>query len=195
MRTKSLLSLGLAAIMGMAMASRADAYPARGAEPAEGCRACHVNTEFRGKLSVKMLRVKDGKQIVDDYNPMTNTIFIPVHPGGKVSYKFVLGAKEGGKAKAVGWLWKLPAGVETELPNCVRKLEQGQPWTKYTDTDGQEKDVKFHTVAGQTFFFSGAVSDQPMIGELRVALGKDSMGPEALAGHTIKVIFVPAAGE
>jgi hypothetical protein len=194
MRTKSLLILGLAVGMGFA-AGWADAYPSRGAEPAEGCRACHVSNEFKGKFTVKMLRVKDGKQIVDDYHAVNDTIFIPIKPGGKVSYKLVLGHQEEGKSKTVGWLWKLPTGVETELPNCVRKLEQGQPWTKYTDTDGQEKNVKHHTVAGQTFYFSGGVGNQPMTGELRVSLGNDGQGPEGLTGHSIKINFVPSGGE
>ncbi|MBI5814886.1 MAG: hypothetical protein HZB29_04665 [Nitrospinae bacterium] len=193
MRNLSLLALGLAAWIGLA--SNAQAYPAAGAEPSEGCRACHTNSEYRGKLVVKLLRVKDGKQIVDDYSASSNNIIIPIKPGSKVGYKLVLGSKDAGTANAVGWLWKLPPGVETELPNCVRKLEQGQPWTKYTDTDGQEKNVKNHTVAGQTFYFGGAAPNQPMTGELRVSLGKDGHGPEGLAGHTIKVTFVPQGGK
>ena len=50
------------------------AYPSAGAEPAEGCRACHVNSEFRDKLVVKLLRVKNGKEVVNDYHSSSNTI-------------------------------------------------------------------------------------------------------------------------
>jgi len=141
-----------------------------------------------------MLRVKDGKSIVNDYNPADNTISIPLTPGGKVKYTLVLGHKESGKAKTVGWLWRLPAGVETELPNCVRKLEQGQPWTKYNDVDG-EKNIAYHTVAGQTFYFNGQAANMPMTGELRVSLGQDGAGAVKLTGHTVKIKFVPQEGE
>lgn len=189
---------GISAILLLAglfvFSNTAAAYPSRGAEPADGCRSCHTSPDFKGQLVVKMLRVKDGKSIVNDYNPADNTISIPVKPGGKVKYTLVLGHKESGKAKTVGWLWRLPAGVETELPNCVRKLEQGQPWTKYNDVDG-EKNIAYHTVAGQTFFFNGQVANMPMTGELRVSLGQDGAGAVKLTGHTIKLKFVPVEGE
>ncbi|VAX19379.1 hypothetical protein MNBD_NITROSPINAE01-1936 [hydrothermal vent metagenome] len=189
MRIITALAVGLFILSGMG--GQAYAYPAAGAEPEDGCKACHTSPDFEGGLVVKLLRIKDGKKVVNDYNAAKNTIFIPMKRGDTVSYKLVLGHKDSGKASTVGWLWKLPSGVETQLPNCVRKLEMGQPWTKYTDTDGEKHNVKHHTVAGQTFYFSGTTPNRQLEGELRVSLGRDGKGPEYLTGHTIKLVFVP----
>lgn len=181
--------IGAVAALFVAMPTVAGAYPSLGSEPSEGCPLCHTSEDHKKNLVVKLLRVKDGKEVVNDYNADRNMITIPLTPGGKVGYKLVLGTKEAGKANAVGWLWKLPAGIETELPNCIRKLEQGQPFTKYQDVDG-DKNVQNHTVAGQTFFFGNVRTDKPVTGELLVTLGNDNKGPEALTGHSIKIIFV-----
>lgn len=50
------------------------------------------------------------------------------------------------------------------------------------DTDGKKHDAKHHTVAGQTFYFSGPVVDGNLTGELRVSIGKEGMGAEASYG-------------
>lgn len=187
--------LGCFAALMVTSTTVASGYPSAGAEPTEGCRACHISNDFRDKLDIKMLRTKaDGSKIVDDYNAANKTIVIPINRNGYVKYKLVLGSSQPGTAQTVGWLWKLPSGVRTELPNCVRRLEQGQPWTKYLDADGKQKDVASHTVAGQTFFFDGTVSGEPMVGELRVSIGKQDKGPSQLTGHSIKVIFAPMSG-
>ncbi|MFW2332110.1 MAG: hypothetical protein ACN4E2_07475, partial [Nitrospinota bacterium] len=69
------------------------------------------------------------------------------------------------------------------------------PWTKYVDVGGISKNVKHHTVAGQTFYFDGTVTNLPMVGELHLSIGKQNKGPLELSGHTIKVIFVPSGEE
>ncbi len=171
-------------------AQTGNSYPARGGKPGFDCSMCHAEKSFAKKAVLKLIDKSTNKDAVDG-----NKIIIPIRQGDSRSYTFIVGSD--GKTKTapttVGWMFVLPGGVQTELPNCIRLLNSKQPFSyKYKEGDVEKVDDNL-TVATQTFFFDGNAGNftSKMEGELRIALGERGKGKSALGTTVYKLIFVP----
>lgn len=179
-----------AIVISLIINTTVNSYPARGGKPDTDCSMCHIEKAFAKKSVVKLIDKSTNKDTVDG-----KKIVIPIRQGDSRSYTFIVGSD--GKTKSapttVGWMFVLPGGVQTELPNCIRLLNSKQPFSyKYKEGDVEKADDNL-TVATQTFFFDNNAGNftKKMEGELRIAMGERGKGKTALGTTVYKLIFVP----
>lgn len=169
----------------------AGAYPGAGGEAKTNCLKCHSNSTFNNQVVFQLINSTTKENVVRG-----DTAYIPIKQGDSESYTLILGSngKSSVKAKIISWMFVLPGGVKTELPNSIRLLNSKQEFRyKKRNKEGhviEENDNL--TVATQTFFFDGNVGNysKGLQGEIRVAMGLAGAGNSGLGESFLKLIFV-----